>query len=160
MNAPVIRHLALAATLAAGLVSIASPARAGHAYGHERAAWRARHVRYVEPRWYPPPAPPRVVYREVACPTTVWVRPASGLSVSFSGMLGNVAVGGRYDRPLPYGYAYEDPYCGITFDSLAGYTQHAWHHHPAVAEVVAMRGPCERHDWVARYADDDDDWDR
>ncbi len=155
MNAPIaIRVTALAAALAAGLLATAGPALAGHAYGHERHEWRERHG-YFERRWCPPP-PPRVVYR-AACPPTVFVRPASGLSVTFSGVFGPVAIGARVDRPLPWGYAYADPYCGITFDSLTGYAEHCWHQHPAVAEVVRMRGPCERHDWIARGGDDEDD---
>lgn len=162
MNAPSIRNAALAAVLAAGLVTLASPARAGHAHGHARPEWRARHGWYAGTHACPPRrvvvVPQRVVYRPVACPTTVWVRPASGLSVTFSGVFGNVAIGGRVDRPLPYGYAYADPYCDITFDSLSGYAEHCWHQHPAVAEVVAMRGPCERHDWYA--VGDDGEWDR
>jgi len=158
MNAPIIRNAGLAAVLAASLVSLSSPAIAGHAYGRH-AHGHCGHDRVVVRTWCPPPA--RVIYRPAVCPPRVWVDPSNGLSVSFSGYLGGVAVSGRYDRPLAYGYAYEDPYCGVTFESLEGYAEHCRYHHSAMVQVIAMGGPCERHDWRSRGDDPgDEDWDR
>ena len=160
MNAPIIRSAGLAAVLAATFVSLASPARAGHAYGHERHGWRGRSAgdeRVVVRDWGSPAV--RVQARSVGCPSRVWVRPMSALSVSFSGVVGGVALDGRYDRPLADGCAYADPYCGTTFETLEGYAEHCSHRHPAVVQVISRRDGCDRRDWRERDYDDYDDGD-
>jgi hypothetical protein len=51
----------------------------------------------------------------------------------------------------PAGYAYYDPYCDLTFTSVATYRRHCHHRHDPLLEIeVAAHGSYE-------YSDDDDD---
>ena len=180
MNAPRAR-LVLVTLMAATLVAFAAPACAdrGHDRGRHRgpdqrdreitySGWRAMAsaVRHAPPAYCPPPA--RGVVQAPACPPPAYRAP-SGIHLSFSGVVGGVGIDADYQRALPGGEAYYDPYCNVTFHSLAGYAEHCWNNqHPAEAQVIPAPANCERWDWSHRNeprdgrdrGDDGQDWGR
>lgn len=138
---------ALLALIAATVALASAPrAEAGHGYG------RYKHDRdrgCGDQRWVAEShacAPYPVAAGYCAEPVAAYAPPCaltvSGVSISFAGNLGGVAIGGLYQRALPAGYAYVDPYCGDHFVSLAQYSAHArYHHHPARARLVHLQRP-------------------
>ncbi|MFI5372646.1 MAG: hypothetical protein ACHQ52_13905 [Candidatus Eisenbacteria bacterium] len=121
MNARVIRTVGLAAAvIAAASITLAAPARAGHAYGHQRGDWD----RDTQPSC----EAPTVVYGPAPCPPPVYVSPG-GFSVSFSSAGRGLAVNAGYVSPLPPGWAYQDPMSGVTYVTYADWTRHFGYRH-------------------------------
>jgi hypothetical protein len=143
MNARVIRSASLAAVVAAASITIAAPARAGHAYGHERGSWNPDPQPYCESA--PPPCPaPTVVYGPCPPPVPVCVTP-TGFTVSFSNGSG-FAVSAGY-ASLPVGYAYQDPWSGATYVTYADWSRHFGRRHPyRVVRIVDARHHGEWHE--------------
>jgi hypothetical protein len=150
MNARVIRNARFAAVVAAASITLAAPAFAGHAYGHDRGDWRSGSQSYCQsaPQPYcepaPPPCPaPTVFYEPCPQPVPVYVAP-SGFTVSFAN--GSVALSAGYMSPLPQGCAYQDPYSGVTYVTYADWSRHFGRRHPyRIVRVADWRGRGEWH---------------
>jgi hypothetical protein len=147
MNARVIRSAGLAAVIAAASILLAAPARAGHAYGHERGDWDDQGDWRQDPQPYcesaPPPCPaPTVVYGPCPPPVPVYVAP-SGFTLSFSNGSG-LAISAGFAN-LPAGYGYQDPYSGVTYVTYSDWSRHFGRRHPY--RIVRMADVRRHGEW-------------
>jgi hypothetical protein len=68
----------------------------------------------------------------------------SGFTVSFSNGSG-LAVSAGFATPLPGGYAYQDPYSGVTYVTYADWSRHFGRRHPY--RIVRMDNGRHRGEW-------------